>query len=496
MKYSEYITFDGLGLAQLVQNKAVSAEELYKVALTRYKQVNPKLNAVVIPMLDQARLHSQHAQHGAFSGVPFLVKDLFQDCAGVPTSYGSKSLKRAKFIASEDAEIVRRWRQAGVNIMGLTNAPELGLKGVTEPAAWGTCRNPWNLKHNTGGSSGGSAAAVAAGIVPIAGANDGGGSIRIPAAYCGLFGLKPSRGRTPWGPNHSEMMHGAAIQHVLTKSVRDSAAMLDATHGPDRCSMFHIQAPEKTYMEAIQRPPQRLKIAFSTQSPIGTAVSAEAIAAIQHTAKLLEGLGHHVVEAAPAIDGQALAQDFVRVWFSQCAQNLRYFKQHYAVQDSDFELDTRALAALGAKTSALDYIVSVERWGMYAAQMNDFFQDYDLYLTPTTASTAPRNGSIKTPAWQIPLIKTLLGVDQFHHLAHGKLMMKLIQNNLKWVPFTQLANLTGLPAMSVPLYWTEKHMPLGSQFIAPFGREDRLLQLAAQLEQSQPWTAQYQHIVV
>ncbi|OTG82195.1 amidase [Acinetobacter sp. ANC 4648] len=494
MKFSEYSQYDGLGLAELIQNKEIQAHVLLDVALQRTQLVNPQLNAIVIRMYEQAQQRSQQNLTGPFAGVPFLLKDLHQEYAGVPTSFGSKAFKRLKYTPTQNSEMVNRWKNAGVVTFGLTNAPEFGIKGITEPEAWGSCHNPWNLKHNSGGSSGGSASAVAAGIVPLAGASDGGGSIRIPASYCGLFGLKPSRGRTPWGPNNSEAMHGAAMQHVLTKSVRDSAAMLDATQGSDHTSLFNIQAPTQRYLDIIKKSPTPLKIAFSTESPIGTHVSQDAIQAIQQTAKLLESLGHHVVEAKPKIDGMALATDFITTWFSQCAYTVQQFKKLYAVTDRDFELDTLAIAGLGAKATALDYIHNLNNWGTYVTQMNLFFDDYDLYLVPSTASVAPKNGEVKTPTWQIPILKGLLKVDKVHLLAKGKLVEQLIKNNLQWVPFTQLANITGLPAMSVPLYWNKDNLPLGSQFIAPFGGEDLLLQLAAQLEQAQPWMPKYQEI--
>lgn len=496
MKFSEYVQYDGLGLAKLVQNKEVQPSELLEIALERSNQVNPKLNAIIIPMYEQAKQRAQQTLSGPFAGVPFLVKDLFQEYQGVPTSYGSQALKKINYTPDFNAEIVNRWEQTGIVTFGRTNTPEFGIKGITEPDAWGTCRNPWNLKHNSGGSSGGAASAVAGGLVPIAGAGDGGGSIRIPASYCGLFGLKPSRGRTPWGPQFSEAMHGAAMQHVLSKTVRDSAAMLDAVQGPEQTSLFRIEAPAQNYLDVIQQAPKKLRIAFNTQSPIGTKISKDAIQAVQQTAKLLESLGHIVVEDRPKIDGLALAKDFVTTWFSQFSYMQAQIKQMAGATDHDFELDSIALAAFGAKTTATEYIHTLNNWGLYSTQMNIFFEKYDLYLTPTTASVAPKNGEIATPAWQKPILKGLLKVGKAHYLAQGKLVEKMVQDNLSWVPFTQLANVTGLPAMSVPLYWNKHGMPLGSQFIAPFGREDRLLQLAAQLEQTQPWLQQYKHIQI
>lgn len=494
MKLAEYLQYDALGLAKLVAKKEIQASELLEIALDRAEQTNPKLNAIIIPMHDHARQRTQAKLTGPFAGVPFLVKDLFQQYKGYPISFGCQGLKRAGHLAEENAEIVNRWENSGIVTFGRTNTPEFGIKGITEPDAWGACKNPWNLKHNSGGSSGGSASAVVAGIVPIAGASDGGGSIRIPASYCGLFGLKPSRGRTPWGPHTSEAMHGAAMQHILSKSVRDSAAMLDATHGPDYNSLFKIEAPKGLYLDAIQKPPKKLRIAYCTQSPIGTPVSQDAVQAIQQTVKLLQSLGHEVVEDRPAIDGMQLAKDFITTWFSQFAYLIAEIQTRLPEKSDNFELDSLALAAFGAKTSSVDYIRNLNNWGVYVTQMNHFFEKYDLYLIPATASVAPKNGEVKTPAWQKPILKTLLHAGKAHWLAQGKLVDRIVKENLKWVPFTQLANITGLPAMSVPLYWNKDNLPLGSQFIAPFAGEDVLLQLAAQLEYAQPWWGQYAKI--
>jgi amidase len=495
MKFSEYVEFDGLGLAQLVHSKQVSAQELLQIALKRTEETQT-LNCITIPMYDYANKRSLNRLAGSFAGVPFLVKDLYQEYEGYPSSFGCKAFKRLGYIAETTSEIVHRWNNTGIVTMGRTNTPEFGIKGITEPDAWGTCKNPWNLKHNSGGSSGGSASAVAAGIVPLAGASDGGGSIRIPASYCGLFGLKPSRGRTPWGPHSSEAMHGAAMQHVLTKSVRDSAAMLDATQGEDAHALFKIPAPTQSYLSIIEQTPKKLRIGFCIDSPIGTKVSEDARAAVFHTAKLLTQLGHDVIEAKPAIDGMNLAKDFIMTWFSQFTYAMDQIRKTLKVTDADFELDSLAIEAFGARTTATQYLHTLDQWGTYVAQMNDFFSQYDLFLLPATASAAPKNGEVKMPSWQKPILKGLLKLGKAHILAEGKLVEQMIRENLKWVPFTQLANITGLPAMSVPLYWNRVGLPLGSQFIAPFAREDILLQLAAQLEQAQPWWSRYQHIQI
>ncbi|AOA58623.1 amidase [Acinetobacter larvae] len=496
MKINEYLQYDAMGLAQLIQQKQITAPELLEVAIARYQQVNPKLNAVVIPMLDLARQRARQQLTGPFAGVPFLLKDLQQDYRGVASSYGCKGVHRKMQVAQQHANIVQRWEDAGLISFAMTNSPELGIKGITEPELWGACHNPWSLQFNSGGSSGGSAAAVAGGIVPAAGASDGGGSIRIPASYCGLFGLKPSRGRTPWGPEHGEAMHGAAMHHVLTKTVRDSAALLDCSQGADLNAPFQIQAPSQSYLQCLQQTPHALKIAVQFHSPIGTKVSPDAHKALQKTVKLLQSLGHNVIEDQPAIDGMAMAKDFVSIWFNQFAYQIRELKQKFHLVDDDFEFDSLAIAAFAKQAKAIDYIDTLNRWGDYSFYMNQFFQNYDLLLSPATASVAPRNGQVKTSSWQKLLIKGMMKTYQAHHLAQGKVVEHLIRNNLEWVPFTQLANITGLPAMSVPLYWNSDQLPIGSQFIAPFGREDRLLQLAAQLEQAQPWQSQYRYIAL
>ena len=485
--FKEYGNHDALGLAELVRAKQVSAPELLEAAIARAEAVNPKLNAIIIPMHDLARARAKEALAGPFAGVPFLTKDLFQEYAGVRTAYGCKALKAANYTAAEHSEIVRRWLAAGAVIFGRTNTPEFGAKGITEPDAWGPTRNPWNLAHTPGGSSGGSAAAVAAGIVPMAGGNDGGGSIRLPAGHCGLFGLKPGRGRTPWGPAYAELMHGAAMNHVLTRSVRDSAAMLDATHGPEVGSMYRIEPPARPYLEEVTREPGRLKIGFTQKSPIGTEVHPEAVIAVTKTAKLLESLGHHVEEAEPAVNGMQLAQDFVVMWFANCAATVEIIKQQTGCGNDGFELDTLAMVAFGRASRACDYVAGYMRWNDYTRQLGEFHQKYDLFMTPTMARPPARVGQIVTPAWEKVAIRILMALRLSGLLLKGGFIEEMVRENLKWVPFTQIGNLTGTPGMSVPLHWTADGLPLGTHFIAPHGGEGTLFRLAGQLERAQPW---------
>ena len=485
--FKEYGNYDALGLAELVRNRQVSAPELLEAALARAEAVNPKLNAIIIPMHDIARARAREKLDGPFAGVPFLTKDLFQEYQGVRAAYGCKALKAANYTAAEHSEITRRWLNAGVVIFGRTNTPEFGAKGITEPEAWGPTRNPWNLDHIPGGSSGGSAAAVAAGIVPMAGGNDGGGSIRLPAGHCGLFGLKPGRGRTPWGPTYAEMMHGAAMNHVLTRSVRDSAAMLDATHGPEIGSMYRIEPPERPYLEEVTREPGKLRIGFTQKSPIGTDVHAEAVIAVRNTAKLLESLGHHVEEAEPDVNGLQLAQDFVVMWFANCAATVEIIKQQTGCGNEGFELDTLAMVAFGHASRASDYVAGYMRWNDYTRKLGEFHQKYDLFMTPTMAQPPARVGQIATPGWQQIAIKILMALRLSGLLLKGSFIEDMVRENLRWVPFTQIGNLTGAPGMSVPLHWTADGLPLGTHFLAPHGGEGTLFRLAGQLERAMPW---------
>lgn len=485
--FTDYPNHDALGLAALVREKQVSPAELLDAALARAEAVNPKLNAIITPMHEQARQRVKEPLEGPFAGVPFLTKDLFQEVAGVPTAYGCKALKAAQYQPDFTAEITQRWLKAGVVIFGRTNTPEFGAKGITEPEAWGPTRNPWNLDHTPGGSSGGSAAAVAAGIVPMAGANDGGGSIRLPAGHTGLFGIKPGRGRTPWGPRHGELMHGAAMNHIVSRSVRDSAAMLDATHGPETGSLFHIAPPERPYLEEVSRAPGRLKIAFTTRSPIRTEVHPEAVKAVQDAARLLESLGHHVEEAEPAIDGMRLAQDFILTWFANCAATVDEIKAQTGCGDSGFELDTLAMVAFGRAIRGNEYVAGYMRWSEYCAQLGAFHQRYDLFMTPTMAMPPARIGEIATPPWQRVAMKLLMALRLSRVVLKSGMIEDMVRENLKWVPFTQLGNLTGIPAMSVPLHWTADGLPLGVHFMAPHSGEGLLFRLAGQLEQARPW---------
>ncbi len=484
----DYMRHDATGLAELVRRREVPASDVLEAAIGRAEAVNPRINAIVWPMYEIARQRARGALTGPFQGVPFLLKDLFQEYAGVPSSSGCVALKEARSTPNRHAEITRRWLAAGTVIFGRTNTPEFGSKGITEPDAWGPTRNPWQLDRSPGGSSGGAAAAVAAGIVPIAGASDGGGSIRIPAASTGLFGLKPGRGRTPWGPGPAEKMHGAAMNHVLSRSVRDSASMLDATHGPEIGSRFKLAPPERSYLDEVTRDPKALTVGFTARSPLGTQVDPEAIDAVESAARLLESLGHRVERAEPNIDGEQLARDFLRVWFVQVAVTVKATRLETGCGDDGFEADTLIMAAIGRTVGADEYVEILGRWYDYTGALSEFHARYDVYMTPALGTRPPKIGEVKTPPWLSALTRRGLkvGLSKVLRYASGPIE-KITRDNLRRVPFTQLANLTGVPAMSVPLHWCRDGLPMGVQFIGDHGGEGLLFSLAGQLERAKPW---------
>lgn len=485
MTPDEYRALDASALADLVARGQVRPPELLVLAQQRLAAVEARINAVPIRFDGIAELRAEQALSGPFAGVPFLIKDVSQDYAGVLTSMGSRALR--DYRPPMHSEIVRRFLAAGLVIFGKTNTPELALKGRTEPLRWGATRNPWDLSRTPGGSSGGAAAAVAAGVVPMAGASDGGGSIRIPAACCGLFGLRPSRGRVPSGPGAAEVWEGASSEHVITRSVRDSARMLDALQGAAVGDPFEIRPPERTYASLVTADPRPLHIAFSTRSPLGRPVDPQIVAAIEDTALRLEALGHHVERAEPAIDGLQLARCYLTLYFGQTAATVARVCALTGAAEREFEPETRVLALLGRSISAGEYVSRHREWNGFGRALGEFFTRHDLYLTPTLASLPQPIGSDALKSVERLALGPVLGLGLGRLLLRSGIVDELATQSLQHVPFTQLANLTGTPAMSVPLHWSRENLPIGSHFIAPTGREDRLLQLAAQLERAWPW---------
>jgi amidase len=489
IKFDEYRQYDAMGLADLVRRNEVSGKELMEAAIARAEAVNPAINAIISPLYQQARAAAIEPENGRFGAVPFLLKDLLADVAGVPTSMGSRAF--SDIPAAADSTLVKRFKASGLNILGKTNTPEFGLMGVTEPEAFGASCNPWDLAKTPGGSSGGSAAAVAAGIVPMASGGDGGGSIRIPAAYCGLFGLKPTRGRNPSGPNYGEYWDGATSEHVLTRSVRDSAAMLDLTQGAEPGSPSLLPASD-SYLAAIKQAPRRLRIGYCSESPLGGEVAPQCLAAVEQTAELLQALGHHVEYRRPSIDGELLLNSYLTMYFGHTAADvarLRLQRGRHAT--SQLEDNSRFLALLGECLSAGDYVAARHQWFQLKQVMDVYHQQFDLFMTPATAAMPAKIGQLSmTPGKRLQTqIANLLGPNIARLMKKQLLAItqQEAKKNLDQTPFTQLANLTGQPAMSVPLYWSDQGLPCGVHFMAPFGDEKTLFQLAAELEAAQPW---------
>ena len=459
---------DATAQAELVRNKQVKPSELLEAAIDRIERLNPQINAVVTPMYDEARRTAEgNLPDGPFTGVPFLLKDLGAGYAGVRQTQASEYLK--DFVSPFDSELTSRYKRAGLVIAGKTNTPEFGLVPTTEPRLFGATRNPWNTEHTVGGSSGGSAAAVAAGILPMAHANDGGGSIRIPASCCGLFGLKPSRARVPLGPLLGDMMGGLVCEHAVTRSVRDSAALLDATAGPEIGDPYYAPPQERPYVEELTTPPGRLRIAFTPRAATGTPLHDDCIAAVKDAAALCQELGHDVEEAAPPpINTEMLEEAFLTIWAAGVPWGIDGIGRLTGRQPSPdkFEPLTWALYEQGKQTMAGDYLIAVSTIQQMCRTVAHSSQRYDLWLTPTLGAPPPRLG---------------------HFDATPNDPRAGLEKAIEFVPFTPLQNATGQPAMSVPLYWNAEGLPIGVHFAARFGDEATLFRLAAQLEEARPW---------
>jgi amidase len=483
-----YLQHDGLGLAELVRKGSVSSLELVETALARIDRLNPGINAVIHRMDAQARgAAAGDLPDGPFRGVPLLLKDLVSVVAGEPMRSGSSFFK--DFVPPRDSELVRRYRAAGFVLAGKTNTPEFGLTPTTEPDLFGATRNPWDVARTAGGSSGGSAAAVATGLVPIAGGGDGGGSIRIPASCCGLFGLKPTRGRTPTGPDFSEIWHGAVVEHVLTRSVRDSAAVLDATHGPDPGAPYAAPTPARPFLEEVGRDPGRLRIAFTDRPFLIGEVDPEVSAALQDTARMLEGLGHHVEEAAPVIDGAAFARSFLTLICTELRADIEEGEALVGrpARRRDFEPATWALSLLGRSIPAPEFSRAIRALGRVARGVGAFTEQWDVLLTPTVSAPPLALGALlPTPEERRKLeIMGAVGSPGFVRVAG--LLEQLAAKVYAWIPWTPVANVTGQPAMSVPLAVSAGGLPIGMHFVGRFGDEATLYRLAGQLEATRPW---------
>ena len=473
MRFDEYVGFDGLGLAALVRAGEVSADELLDVALGAVAATDEAIAAVVHVQEGVARAAiAAGLPEGPFTGVPFLLKDLGGEAIDFPTSMGSRLFEGYRY--DYDSELFVRLRATGLGTFARATAPEFGVGATTEAKAYGRpTRNPWNGDHVAGGSSGGSAAAVAAGVVPMAHGSDGGGSVRIPASSCGLFGVKPTRALLPDGPAAGEGWAGMAIEGYLTRSVRDTAALLDATAGPDVGAPYYAPVLNGTFMDAIARAPRPLRIAVSTRSFTGEAIHPDCVAAVEHAAALCESLGHHLVPADPTIDIRRFAHAWANIVAcgTQLTVQSRLAALGRPLADDDLERVTRLALDLAATVSGADYLAAIDVVHALGRKMAHWMGDYDVLLTATLAEPPAEIGRMASDR-----------ADGWTDFLDYRL-----NHVLPYSPFTALANGTGQPAMSVPLWWTDDGLPVGSHFMAKAGDDLMLLQLAAQLEHADPW---------
>ncbi len=465
----ELAVLDATAQAELIRRKEVTPAELVDAAIARIERLNPELNAVVVPLYEMAReVASSLAVDAPFSGVPFLLKDLVAECAGTPLSNGSAFLS-GHYTSASDSALVSRFKRAGLVVLGRTNSSEFGLVPTTEPQRFGPTRNPWDTNLGSGGSSGGSSAAVASGMVAAAHANDGGGSIRIPASCCGLVGLKPTRGRNSLAPHYGDIAGGIICEHVVTRSVRDSAAILDATAGPLPGEPYAPPPPERPYAEEVGRDPGRLRIGLGTVPATGVPADPDCAAAAQAAARLCEDLGHEVVEASPATDSKWFLKAFgaVLIGYLGWAVDGWAARTGRMPREEHFEPATWRMYQSAGRQSGGDYLAAVQEIQRVARDMAGFFTDHDLWLTPTLARPpAPLGYFGYTPETR----------DQ--HFAHLG----------EFTGFTLIANATGQPGISLPLHWNGDGLPIGVHFTARYGDEATLVRLAGQLERAQPWS--------
>lgn len=486
MKVSEYVKYDAIALAELVERQEIERHELIDLSLSRLKEVNDQINATTYIRKEAALKEAIHQKSSTFNGVPIFLKNISQTIKGEPNSAGAQLLRNE--IAPQTSNFVHDLYKAGFVSIGNSAAPEFGLKNITEPQWHGPTRNPWNTNHSPGGSSGGAAALVAAGVVPVAGASDGGGSIRIPASFTGLVGLKPTRGRTAVGPGAGRNWHGAAIDFVLTKSVRDTARSLDALQTIQPEAAFQVPIYESSYEKTMSEPyVQNIKIGFTIDSPVGTPVSAEAEQAVLKTVQWLEKEGYHIEEVDHQVDGVEIMRQYYLMNSGEMASLLRKFSTIFKrkLTSTDVEIETWLLARAGESVSAADFTESIAAWDIAAEKMTRFHKNYDFFITPATAYPAPKIGELTHEKQQ--RLVWIEKIERLNATEQQELIYDMFLPSLTYTPFTQLANLTGQPAISVPVHKTKEGLPLGVQIMAGKGEEHRLLRLAHMLEQSSIW---------
>jgi amidase len=471
---AELAKLDATAQAALVRDREVSPLELVDAAIARVEALNPRLNAVIHELFEEGRAAATNGQvDGPFRGVPFLFKDIGAALAGQPFHLGTRVLKEIDFRAPVDTYLGQRFRDAGFITIGKTNTPELGILPTTEPDAYGATHNPWDVERTPGGSSGGSAAAVASGMVPVAHANDGGGSIRIPASHCGLVGLKPTRQRISEGPLVGDNISGLTAELVLSRSVRDVAAVLDAVHGPAPGDPYVAPPPARPYIDELQAEPGSLRIALVTRSAAEIEVEPVVIDTVREAGTLMESLGHSIAEHGLAEasfgDGSELVDSFMVRWEAGQAATMATLERVLgrAIAADEVEPLTWALAEAGRSHGAGEYLNAVGLHQLVSRVIGGWLDsEFDLLLTPTVGEPPPPLGTYDDS-----------GVDP----------MDAIRRAWPTAAFSGIFNATGQPAISLPLRWTDEGLPIGVQFVAPLGREDLLIRVAAQLERARPW---------
>lgn len=469
----ELSTLDATAQAGLVQSGEASPLELVDAAIARIEKLNPELNAVIHERFEAAREEaaSPNLPDGPFRGVPFLLKDLGGNLADEPYHAGMQLLKRHEHRSSRDAWFTERVKRAGFVILGRTNTPELGVKPITEPLAYGPTRNPWDATCSPGGSSGGASAAVASGMVPVAHASDGGGSIRIPASHAGLVGLKPTRGRSSFGPDVGDRWNGFSVELAVTKSVRDTAGVLDATQGPGPGDPYYAAPPSQAYAESLGRNPGHLRIGLLDHGPRGIEIDPECAEAAHKTAEALRELGHEVEESHPeSLESNDFGSGIATVIMCNTARALDAWGETLGVEvgPDDVEPMTWALAEIGRKMTASEYLRHIECVQALSRETAAWWQSgFDLLLTPTCGAPPPRIGGLEDP-------------DAVNPLA-------AFAKSAAFAIFTSPFNATGQPGISLPMHWSAAGLPIGAQLVADYGCEDLLIAVASQLEEARPW---------
>lgn len=488
MKFEEYYQYDAIGLATLVKNKEVKPSELLTLAKERYQAVNPKINAVVHELFDFAEKSIPNLDYNSpFCGVPFLVKDLGLQIKD--TKYTNASKIQKNYISTETSDTIQKAIKSGLIIMGRTNTSEFGSSPFVENEIYGPARNPWNIAHTAGGSSGGSGAAVAAGIVPLATANDGGGSIRIPASCNGLLGLKPSRMRVSQGPQEGLAWSGAASHELcVSRSVRDTAQYLDIAMGNSIGDPFILQKPEISYMQSINQTPRKLKIGYSAVHPFNEQ-DKENIKAMEHTVKMLKDLGHTVEEVEIPYDSGMVKDCLYTLVMGELSATIDAVAEMQGKKACKEEIEPTNwfLYILGKNLSANEFCRAKLKWNILSQNMRQFHSKHDLFLTPTLGMKPFKIGALQPKPWELTALKAMNSIGLSGVLKYSSIIEETKNKIFKWMPYVGLTNLTGQPCISIPLHWSDDNLPVGSMFTAPMCDEATLLQLAKQLEEVQPW---------